>query len=139
MPRSHRTRSHRSLRLLLPVSFGLLALGAWRLAPQDLDSVVIETQPVAGPVSMLVGAGGNIGVSAGADGIFMIDDQFLDLAPRILTALEALKTPTTGSRRSHRWNCCFPTTRSSYHPRRCSAKHQRLRRMRIRANLWPLG
>jgi cyclase len=54
------------------------------------ENVTIQTQPVAGNVSMLIGAGGNIGVSAGADGILIIDDQFAPLAGRIKDALEVL-------------------------------------------------
>jgi glyoxylase-like metal-dependent hydrolase (beta-lactamase superfamily II) len=53
-------------------------------------NVNIQTVPVAGNVSMLIGAGGNIGVSAGADGILIIDDQFAPLAGRIKDAIEAL-------------------------------------------------
>jgi cyclase len=54
------------------------------------ENVTIQTQPIAGNVSMLIGAGGNIGVSAGADGILIIDDQFAPLAGRIKDAIEAL-------------------------------------------------
>lgn len=54
------------------------------------ENVTIQTQPVAGNVSMLIGAGGNIGVSAGADGILIIDDQFAPLAGRIKDALAVL-------------------------------------------------
>jgi glyoxylase-like metal-dependent hydrolase (beta-lactamase superfamily II) len=39
---------------------------------------------------MLVGQGGNIGVSAGEDGVFVIDDQFAQLTPKILEAIKAL-------------------------------------------------
>ncbi len=35
-------------------------------------NVSIQTVPVAGNVSMLIGAGGNLGVSAGADGLSLI-------------------------------------------------------------------
>ena len=53
-------------------------------------NVTIETVPVSGGVSMLIGAGGNIGVSAGEDGILIIDDQFAPLAGRIKAALAEL-------------------------------------------------
>lgn len=59
-------------------------------AQDRFANVTIETVPVAGNVSMLVGQGGNIGVSAGSDGILIIDDQFAPLAGRIKAALEAL-------------------------------------------------
>lgn len=59
-------------------------------AADPMASVTIETTPVAGPVFLLVGAGGNIGVSAGDDGVVLIDDQFAPLAPKILAAVRAL-------------------------------------------------
>jgi glyoxylase-like metal-dependent hydrolase (beta-lactamase superfamily II) len=39
---------------------------------------------------MLVGQGGNIGVSIGEDGVFVIDDQFAPLTDKILEAIAAL-------------------------------------------------
>jgi cyclase len=39
---------------------------------------------------MLEGAGGNIGVSVGADGILIVDDQFAPLADKIAAALQQL-------------------------------------------------
>jgi glyoxylase-like metal-dependent hydrolase (beta-lactamase superfamily II) len=39
---------------------------------------------------MLMGAGGNIGVSAGDDGIVVIDDQYAPLAPKIKEALRTI-------------------------------------------------
>ena len=52
--------------------------------------VEIKTHQVAPGIYMLVGEGGNIGVSAGADGVFMIDDQFAPLTDRITAAVAAL-------------------------------------------------
>ena len=57
-------------------------------------NVTIQTLPVAGNVSMLVGQGGNIGVSAGEDGVLIIDDQFAPLAGRIKAALQELGSDT---------------------------------------------
>jgi glyoxylase-like metal-dependent hydrolase (beta-lactamase superfamily II) len=81
---------------LVPLAFATTLLGAFALAParqQDRSSVQIRVHPVSGPVSYLEGAGGNIGVSAGADGVLMIDDQFEDLAPKIRAALDGLGSP----------------------------------------------
>lgn len=70
---------------------GLLLSCSLGFAQNDrFANVTIETIPVAGNVSMLVGSGGNIGVSAGEDGILIIDDQFRELAGRIRTALAEL-------------------------------------------------
>jgi glyoxylase-like metal-dependent hydrolase (beta-lactamase superfamily II) len=58
----------------------------------DFTNVQIQTVPVAGSVSMLVGAGGNIGVSAGPDGVFLVDDQYAPLHPKIIAAVKAIST-----------------------------------------------
>lgn len=60
------------------------------LAQQNFDNVEIKVVHVAGAVHMFEGAGGNIGVSAGSDGLLMIDDQFAPLAPKIEAALSQL-------------------------------------------------
>jgi len=54
---------------------------------QDFSAVEIETVLVAEGVWMLVGAGGNIGVSAGEDGVFLIDDQYAPLTEKIRAAV----------------------------------------------------
>lgn len=54
---------------------------------QDFDSVEIQAAHVAGSIHMLVGAGGNVGVSAGEDGVFLIDDQFAPLTEKIKAAV----------------------------------------------------
>ena len=53
-------------------------------AAQD-DELTVES--VADGIFMLTGKGGNIGVSAGADGFLMIDDKFAPFADRIRDAL----------------------------------------------------
>ena len=52
--------------------------------------VEINTHQVAPGIYMLAGEGGNIGVSAGEDGVFMIDDQFAPLTGKITAAVAAL-------------------------------------------------
>jgi glyoxylase-like metal-dependent hydrolase (beta-lactamase superfamily II) len=54
------------------------------------EDVEIQTVEVAPGVSMLIGQGGNIGVSTGADGVFLVDDQFAPLTPKILAAVARL-------------------------------------------------
>ena len=58
----------------------------------DLSKVEIKTTKVAGAVYMLEGAGGNIGVSAGPDGVLIVDDQFAPLADKIRAAIKPLGT-----------------------------------------------
>jgi len=57
---------------------------------QDFSKVEMKVIHVSGTVYMLVGSGGNIGVSAGEDGIVIIDDEFAPLAPKIKEALKAI-------------------------------------------------
>ena len=57
---------------------------------QGFEQVEIETLSVAPGVYMLTGRGGNIGVSVGVDGVFLIDDQFAPLTPKIHAAVAAL-------------------------------------------------
>ncbi len=68
----------------------LLAVAPAAFAQQDFSTVEIKVVPVAGAVYMLEGAGGNIGVSVGEDGIVVIDDQFAPLAPKIKAALASI-------------------------------------------------
>jgi glyoxylase-like metal-dependent hydrolase (beta-lactamase superfamily II) len=57
---------------------------------QNLDSVQVRTERLADGVYALRGQGGNIGVAVGSDAVFMIDDQFAPLTPKILAAIAAL-------------------------------------------------
>jgi len=57
---------------------------------QDFSKVEIKVHKVAGNIHMLEGAGGNIGVSVGADGILIVDDQYAPLADKIKAALKTL-------------------------------------------------
>lgn len=52
------------------------------------DLVEIKLEKVAGNVWVAFGAGGNIGLSVGKDGVLMIDDQFAPLAKKIQTAIK---------------------------------------------------
>ena len=61
-------------------------------AQQDFSNVQIRTERVAPGVYMLVGSGGNIGVSAGEDGVFLIDDQYAPLSDRIVAAIRAISS-----------------------------------------------
>lgn len=57
-------------------------------AQQDFSAVNIEAQELAQGVFMMTGAGGNLGVSAGDDGVFLIDDQFAPLTDKIRAAIK---------------------------------------------------
>lgn len=68
----------------------LCAPGAARAQQQDFSKVEIKATKVSGNVYMLEGAGGNIGVSVGPDGILIVDDEFAPLADKIKAALSRL-------------------------------------------------
>ncbi len=66
------------------LSAAVLLLAAAPLAAQgDIAAAPLATQHVAGGVHMLTGPGGNIGISAGRDGIFLVDDQYAPVTDRI--------------------------------------------------------
>jgi cyclase len=56
----------------------------------DLNSTDITTQKLDKGLAVLFGAGGNIGVSTGEDGVFIVDDQFPVLMPKIKQAIGKL-------------------------------------------------
>lgn len=71
------------------ILFVILALPAFGVPAQqmDFDKVQIKTHHLRGNIYMLEGAGGNIGVSAGEDAVYIIDDQFAPLTEKIKTAI----------------------------------------------------
>ncbi len=56
---------------------------------QDAE-VIVRTEPVAPGIHVLYGSGGNIGASIGADGVFLIDDQYAVMTAKITEALAKL-------------------------------------------------
>lgn len=66
----------------------LLATPAW--AQTDFSRVEIRTEKLSDSTYMLTGAGGNLGLSVGRDAVFLIDDQFAPLAPKIKAAIAAI-------------------------------------------------
>lgn len=66
---------------------GILALSATQATAQDQPRVEVRTEHVRGNIYALFARGGNIGVSVGDDGVFLIDDQYAPLTPLILAAI----------------------------------------------------
>jgi cyclase len=72
------------------LSLALLSLASLALpvaAQQDFSKVEIQTIKVTDGIYMLTGAGGNLGVCSGEDGIFLIDDQYAPLTEKIRAAI----------------------------------------------------
>ncbi|SFZ90784.1 Glyoxylase, beta-lactamase superfamily II [Flaviramulus basaltis] len=59
-------------------------------AQRNFDDVTIVTTKLSDHIYMLVGSGGNIGVSAGDDTVLVIDNQFAPLTPKILETIKKL-------------------------------------------------
>ncbi len=72
------------------VALSLVLLPANHTFAQDMSGVEIGTVQVADGVYMLTGQGGNIGLSVGEDGAFLIDDQFAPLTDKIAAAVAKL-------------------------------------------------
>ncbi len=73
------------------ISFATAALFApLAFAQQDFSKVEIQTEKLADTVYMMTGAGGNLGLSVGEDAVFVIDDQFAPLTPKIQAAIAKL-------------------------------------------------
>ena len=71
--------------------FAALLLAPPAAAQQpNWDAVVIRVERVAPGVAILFGRGGNIGLSYGADGNLLIDDQYAPLSERILAAVRSV-------------------------------------------------
>lgn len=81
------------LRRLITAAAGVVAIvasTAVRAQETDWAGIEIRTVSVADGVYMLMGRGGNIGLSVGSDGAFLIDDQFAPLTAKITAAVAAL-------------------------------------------------
>jgi len=62
-----------------------------RAQQMDWEKVEIKAEQVAGPIYVLQsGVAGNIGVSAGKDGVLIVDDKFAPLADKIRAALKGV-------------------------------------------------
>lgn len=70
--------------------FTLCLIGSITSAYSQNKDVTITTHKLTENIYMLEGQGGNIGISVGNDGVFMIDSQFAPLTPKILEAIKKL-------------------------------------------------
>ena len=78
------------IRLVSLSTILLLTPLVWAQDEDEFAKVKIETIQVRDNIYMLLGQGGNIGVSAGEDGVYIIDDQFAPLTEKIKNAIAKL-------------------------------------------------
>lgn len=70
---------------------GLCLVGSSAVSAQNSwDEVEVKPVALRGNVHVIYGAGGNIGVSAGDDGVFIIDDQFAPLTERLKATIAGI-------------------------------------------------
>jgi glyoxylase-like metal-dependent hydrolase (beta-lactamase superfamily II) len=74
------------LPLLLAAAASLIAIPHSSAQP-DLSKVEITATKLGEGLHVLFGAGGNIGVSSGKDGVFLVDDQYAPLSSKIKVAV----------------------------------------------------
>ncbi|HEX9164661.1 MAG TPA: MBL fold metallo-hydrolase [Gemmatimonadales bacterium] len=68
----------------------LTLLATPAVAQQNFDTIQVRSQALGAGIYMLTGAGGNLGLSVGDDAVFLVDDQFAPLTPKILAAIAAI-------------------------------------------------
>jgi cyclase len=82
-------------RSVIALIAAVLAIGGGELRAQqnqNFDSVEVHVLPVQGNVYMLVGAGGNVTLQVGNDGVLVVDTQFAQMSDKILAAIRQLST-----------------------------------------------
>jgi cyclase len=86
------TRSRSQLRIASALIFVGLFASAQRVYPQEQKSKSpeLELLPVQGNISMLAGAGGNITVQVGKDGVLLVDTGVATMTDRVLEAIRTL-------------------------------------------------
>jgi len=101
----------RKIALIVALSVAAFAQG------RDFSKVEMKVQKVAGNIYMLQGAGGNIGVSVGEDGVVVVDDQFAPLVPKIEAAIKGISPKPVRFLLNTHWhgdhtggNAAFPAT-----------------------------
>ena len=83
-------KSFLSSRLLRVACCLATAVFAYAQPNQNFDNVEVHVLPVQGNVYMLVGAGGNVTLQVGKDGVLLVDTEFAPMADKIVAAIRKL-------------------------------------------------
>jgi glyoxylase-like metal-dependent hydrolase (beta-lactamase superfamily II) len=75
--------------VICAVVIGILILAGRPNAQQDQE---VHVLPVQGNVHMLVGAGGNVTVSVGDDGVLLVDSGLAQMSDKVVAAIRTLST-----------------------------------------------
>src|SRR5215510_973109 len=57
---------------------------------QNFDNVQVNIQKAQGNIYMLVGAGGNVTIQVGSEGVLMVDTQFAPMSNKLLAAIKTI-------------------------------------------------
>jgi len=76
--------------LLAALAASTMLIAAPALAQQDFSKVEIKTTDLGNKTYRLEGAGGNITLAVGSDGLLMVDTQFAPLSDKIKAAVKAI-------------------------------------------------
>ena len=82
--------TNKRLLFLAAVACAGIVFAQQNRAPQNAQPAQIEIVPVRGHIYMLAGAGGNITLSVGPDGVLMVDSGLAQNADRVLAAINQL-------------------------------------------------
>jgi cyclase len=77
---------HRLLAAVFSITLGC----AVRAQTPNYDTIQVRTTALGKGVYMLAGYGGNMGLSVGDDAVFLIDDEYAPLTPKIRAAIAAI-------------------------------------------------
>ena len=76
-------------RLLVLAAVATLGV-AGMMAQQNFDDVEVQSVHVKGNIWMLVGAGGNVTLSVGDDGVLVVDTQFAGMADKLVAEIREI-------------------------------------------------
>ena len=68
----------------------MFAGSAFAQQPQNFDNVEVHVLPVQGNVYMLVGAGGNMTMQVGKEGVLLVDTMYAGLSDKVLAAIRTV-------------------------------------------------
>ena len=71
-------------------AFGWLGSAAAQQPQQNFDNVKIQVTPVQKNIYMLTGAGGNVTLQVGKDGVLLVDTEFEPLVPKLMAEIRKL-------------------------------------------------
>jgi glyoxylase-like metal-dependent hydrolase (beta-lactamase superfamily II) len=85
--------TRRTFHLVFAAAAGLGLAASARFADaqnQNFDAVQVRLQKAQGNVYMLTGAGGNVTIQVGADGVLIVDTQYAQMSEKLLAAIRGV-------------------------------------------------